>query len=57
MQMISDFMHFDNIALRQKNAILKVDGYYIRSLNTNLKRVKKIEKCFNEEECFSPDKI
>ena len=29
MQMISDFMYFDTIGLRQKNAIWKVDGYII----------------------------
>ena len=35
MHMISDFMHFDNIAFRQKkNAIWKVDGYNIRSVYT-----------------------
>ena len=32
MQMISDFMHVHTIALRQKNAIWKVDGYNIRSV-------------------------
>ena len=33
MQMISDFMHFDTVALWQKNnAIWKVDGYNIRSV-------------------------
>ena len=32
MQMVSDFMHFDTIALRQKIAIWKVDGYNIRSV-------------------------
>ena len=32
MQMISDFMHLDTIALRQKNEIWKVDGYNIRSV-------------------------
>ena len=32
MQMISDFMHFDTITLRQKNAIWKVDSYNIRSV-------------------------
>ena len=32
MQMISDKMHFDTIALRQKNAIWKVDGYNILSV-------------------------
>ena len=31
--MISDFMHYDTIALRQKkNAIWKVGGYNIRSV-------------------------
>ena len=32
MQMISDFMRFDTIVLRQKNMIWKVDGYNIRSV-------------------------
>ena len=32
MQMISDKMHFDIIALWQKNAIWKVDGYNILSV-------------------------
>ena len=32
MQVISAFMDFDTIALRQKNAIWKVDGYNIRSV-------------------------
>ena len=32
MQMIFDFMHFDTIVLRQKNAIWKVDGYNVRSV-------------------------
>ena len=35
MQMISDFMHFHVIALRQKNTIWKVDGYNIRSMCIN----------------------
>ena len=35
MQKISDFMHFDTIALSQKNATWKVDGYNIRSVYTN----------------------
>ena len=32
MQMSSDKMHFDAVALRQKNAIWKLDGYNIRSV-------------------------
>ena len=31
-QTISEFMHFDTIALRQKNTISKVEGYNIRSV-------------------------
>ena len=34
MQIISDFIYFDTIALRQKNAIWKVDGYNIGSVYT-----------------------
>ena len=33
MQMISDFMHFDTIAIWQKIAIWKVDGYNSRSVH------------------------
>ena len=41
MQMISDKMHFDTVALRQKNAIWKVEGYNIRSVYV------KITQCHN----------
>ena len=34
MQMISDKMHFDAVALRPKNAIWKVDGYNISLVYT-----------------------
>ena len=34
MRMISDFMHFDTIAFRQKKSVWKVDGYNIRSVHT-----------------------
>ena len=35
MQKIFDFMHFHTTALRQKNAVWKVDGYNIRSVYYN----------------------
>ena len=51
MHMISDFMHFDTIAFRQKKkSVWKVDGYNIRSVYiADSFKMPKFSKCHNSE--------